>query len=156
MAMNFRGRESSQTFLLVVFLPLAGIICLVVGSYLLKPAKMPMDAGPTVEAKAYLPHLQLSDVKMNAAENLMQQQVVYVDGTISNNGSRTIRQIDVYCLFSNVNGQEIARKRATVLNAHSAVLAPTHSRSFELPFDGLPEGWNQAMPRLIIAQIAFE
>ncbi len=109
----------------------------------------------SAEAKAYVHNLELSDVQMQAAENFMQQQVVEVDGKITNKGPRPLDSIYVYCLFYSVNGQLIHRERVAVVRTKGKPLAPNETRSFRLPFDSLPTGWNQAMPRLVIAQIAF-
>ncbi|HEX4771771.1 MAG TPA: hypothetical protein VH351_13115 [Bryobacteraceae bacterium] len=94
---------------------------------------------------------------MKAAENLMRQQVVYIDGKITNNGPRAIERIDVFCIFSGVDGREVYRERVPVVRAAAGrkPFGPNQTRSFEMPFDGLPDNWNQAMPRLVIAQIRF-
>jgi hypothetical protein len=34
-------------------------------------------------------------------------------------------------------------------------LMPGETKEFRLPFDTLPESWNQALPDLVIAQIVF-
>jgi hypothetical protein len=109
----------------------------------------------SAEAKAYTSNLELSDVKMQAAENFMQQQVVEIDGKITNKGSRSLESIYVYCLFYSVNGQLIHRERVAVVREKGKPLSPNETRSFRLPFDSLPAGWNQAMPHLVVAQITF-
>lgn len=113
------------------------------------------DAQASAEAKAYLSQLQLSDVRMQASENFMQQRVVEVVGKITNAGPRTLKSIDVYCLFYDVNGQMVHRERVPVVRTTGKTLGPNETRDFRLPFDALPGNWNQAMPRLVIAQITF-
>ena len=142
------------------------VVAILIGSlgYLNKPAPKPQtDSAASTEARAYLAHLALSDVAMQATENFMQQQVVEVNGKISNNGPRPLASIEVYCLFYAVNGQELKRERLPIVGGPTASVAPSgrtplqpgDTRAFRLPFDSTPEGWNQAMPRLVIAQIAF-
>ena len=109
----------------------------------------------SAEAKAYLGNLQLSDVKMQAAENFMQQRVVEIDGNVTNKGPRTLKSIDVYCLFYSVDGHMIHRERVPVVRAGGKPLVPNETRGFRLPFDALPGNWNQAMPHLVVAQITF-
>jgi hypothetical protein len=135
--------------LLVLLCLLAAII------YFSRPATQAGPPGPTPEAKAYLAHLSLSDVSMQASENLMKQRLVEVKGFLSNNGPRTIRSIEVYCIFSDTNGQEVHRERLPIISAKQPPLRPGEKRAFRLPFDVLPDNWNQAMPRLVIAQIQF-
>ena len=124
--------------------------------YLNRPvAKSASDQSASPEAKAYVKSLALSDVRMNASENFMRQQVVEIQGKISNQGPRALRSVDVYCLFYGVDGHEVYRERVAIVASSAAPLRPAEVRSFRLPFDSLPEGWNQAMPKMVIAQIRF-
>jgi hypothetical protein len=123
------------------------------GVYLSLPARSTNALGPTPEAKAYLDHLTLSDVNMKAAENFMQQQVVEIQGKITNNGSRPIRKIDVLCIFNDVSSHPVHQERVPVVQGGN--FGPGQTRAFRLPFDTLPDSWNQAMPNLVIAQITF-
>lgn len=91
---------------------------------------------------------------MKAAENFMKQQVVEIEGKISNHGPRKLASVDVYCLFAGADGREIHRERVPIV-ARGVPLQPNATKAFRLPFDSLPEAWNQAMPRLVIAQIVF-
>jgi|SRR3954447_11467363 len=129
---------------------LAGILF-----YLSRPARNGPPPPVSGEAKAYVSKLSLSDVSMQATENFMKQRVVEIEGTIANGGNRDLDGIDVYCLFYDVGGREIHRERVSVLNRKGAPLRPGQSRAFRLPFDNLPDGWNQVMPKLVIAGINF-
>ncbi|HLH01270.1 MAG TPA: hypothetical protein VKX25_00745 [Bryobacteraceae bacterium] len=132
------------------------LVCLIfAGIYFSRPSRQESPEQASAEAKAYLPNLALSDVSIQASENFMKQQVVEVKGNIANNGPKTLRSIEVYCIFSDTSGHEIYRERLPILSAKEAPLGPGEKRPFRLPFDALPDGWNQAMPRLVIAQIRF-
>ena len=135
------------------------VIVLIVGAaYLSRPTPTPaQDTPATAEAKAYLPNLQLSNVTMQATENFMKQQVVEVQGKITNNGPRPLALVEVYCLFYGVDGREIHRERLPVVRSGGGLspLGSSETRPFRLPFDNLPEGWNQALPKLVIARITF-
>lgn len=120
--------------------------------YLNRPVAKSDDAGPSAEAKAYLSNLQLADVNMQASENLMQQRVVEIQGKITNKGQRAIKRIEVECIFDGLDNRSIYRERVPVVTAG---LAPNQTRQFRLPFDSLPDTWNQAMPHLVVAQIQF-
>ncbi len=124
--------------------------------YLSRPVPpQPQSASASPQAKAYVSHLRLSEVTMQAAENFLKQRVVEVQGKISNEGSQTLRSVDIYCLFYSIDGREIYRERVSILGAKGAPLQPNETRSFRLPFDTLPDGWNQAVPHMVIAQITF-
>jgi hypothetical protein len=120
--------------------------------FLNHPAQKTVDGSASQEVKAYIANLALSDVSMQASENLVNQKVVEVLGNISNNGPRELASIDVYCLFYGVDGHLLHQERLRIV---SGSLKPGATKSFRMPFDSLPDGWNQALPKMVIAQIAF-
>ena len=136
---------------LVVLALVAGVF------YLSRPVAKTEESAASQEAKSYLVNLALSDVNMQASENLMNQKVVEVLGNISNNGPRELKSIDVFCLFYGVDGRELHRERLRIIGGAGTAgsLKPGATKSFRLPFDALPDGWNQAMPKMVIAQITF-
>jgi hypothetical protein len=140
-----------MTAVVVVLAVVFGLI------YLSRPAPKPIESAASQEAKGYLAHLALSNVTMQASENLMNQKVVEVLGDISNNGPRELKSIDVYCLFYGVDGHVLHRERLRIVGGADTrgILKPGATKSFRMPFDTLPAGWNQALPQMVIAQIAF-
>lgn len=124
--------------------------------YLNKPAaKTSQEEPASPEAKAYVSYLALSDVTMKATENFMKQQLVEIEGKITNKGSRPLQTVDVYCLFYGIDGREIHRERVPIVQSKGSPLKPDEVRSFRLPFDSLPDGWNQSLPKMVIARIGF-
>jgi hypothetical protein len=135
---------------LVAVALLAGLL------YLREPGHEALQNGPaSPEARAYVANLALSDVSMKASENFMKQQVVEIEGRITNNGPRPVQLVEVYCVFRGVDGHEIYRERASLVRARTPPVNSREARPFRLAFDNLPNGWNQAMPGLVIAQITF-
>lgn len=137
---------------IVCGLILAGIIAAII--YLNAPTRK-LTTTLTPEANAYVSHLVLSDVSQSAAENLLKQQVVEIRGKISNRGPRALKSVDVYCIFYGVDGQVVHQERAQIVSPKSGSFEPNQTRPFRLAFDTLPGAWNQAMPKLVIAQIKF-
>ncbi|MBV9612067.1 MAG: hypothetical protein JO091_06320 [Acidobacteriaceae bacterium] len=123
--------------------------------YLNRPAPQRTETRASAEAKAYLPNLELSSVSMKATENFMKQQVVEIEGNLANKGPRALQSVDVYCLFYGVDGHEIHRERVPIIVSKGAPLKSGETRRFRMPFDTLPDTWNQALPRMVIAQITF-
>lgn len=124
--------------------------------YLNRPAPSPRPSEQALpEARAYVSHLRLSDVKMQAADNFLNQRVVEVEGNIKNDGPRALQSVDIYCLFYSIDGREIHRERVPIVAGKGRPLQPSEMRPFRLPFDALPDGWNQAVPHMVIAQITF-
>lgn len=110
------------------------------------------DLPLTPEAKLYTRNLQLSDVELKAKENYFQQAVVEIDGKIANTGPRPLETVEIYCVFRDPYGQLVLRRRLSIVNSG---LKPGETKSFRLPFDDLPQSWNQAMPQLVIAGVKF-
>ncbi len=120
--------------------------------YINRPPPAATAPPITPDAKAYVRNLQLSDVTMKATESYVKQMVTEIEGKLTNAGTRTVKQVDVYCIFYNVYGEVVLRQRVPI--ARSA-LKPGESRSFRMPFDDIPASWNNQMPQLVIAGIQF-
>jgi hypothetical protein len=120
-----------------------------------KPAPPPPPVL-TQQAKDYLNKLALSNVHMQAAESYVNQRVVEILGNITNKGDKTLRTVEVTCVFSDFSGQRILRERVYVLDPQNGPLKPGETKRFRLAFDDVPNTWNQAIPSLVIAQIQFQ
>jgi len=119
-------------------------------------AKHPAEElGLTPEAKAYVRNLKLSDVQMKATESFAKQLVVEIEGRIENAGARGLDVVEVFCVFRDAYGQLVLRKRVPIVGGRMGGLKPGESKSFRLPFDEIPDSWNQTMPQLIIAGVKF-
>jgi hypothetical protein len=142
-------------------LPLIVLIALVLAgggvvAYLeLAPHKPTAGAPLTPEARAYVGNLKLGDVSMKAAKNYFSQMVVEIAGNITNAGDRNLDTVEINCLFYDTYGQLTLRQRVAIVSPKMGVLKPGETKSFRLPFDNLPESWNQQMPQLVIASVKF-
>ncbi|HXB67790.1 MAG TPA: FxLYD domain-containing protein [Candidatus Acidoferrales bacterium] len=139
---------------LVLVLGLAGFW------YLDRSARQPPPAPPplTEQARAYVHDLKLklSEVEMNAHESYLKQSVVEITGKIGNAGERTLKTVELNCVFYDAYGQLVLRERVAIVSAKIGSLAPGETKAFRLPFDNIPASWNQAMPQLVIAGITFQ
>jgi len=117
-----------------------------------RPHPAATTAPLSADAKAYVRNLQLSEVTMKATESYVGQTVTEIEGKIANAGSRTVQHADVYCVFYNSYGDVILRERVAIVVTS---LKPGETRTFRLPFDNIPGGWNNQMPQLVIARIEF-
>lgn len=152
--MVVRPKGKSKTTLLIgaaALLLVGGLI-----AYLeFAPAPERPLAVLTPEAKAYVSNLKLSDVTMEAKLNYFSQKVVEIQGNIGNAGDRPIQTVELYCVFRDYSGLEVARERVAIVNERMGGLGPGESKTFRLPFDALPSGWNQQLPQLVIASVSF-
>ena len=126
--------------------------------YLSRLSRQSAGAGPTLtqEAKAYVRYLALSGVEMQATDTYLGQTLVEITGQITNRGDRALRVVEINCVFYDPWGQVVLRERVPIVGRRMGGLAPGERKNFRLPFDNLPESWNQGMPQLVIAQIVFE
>jgi hypothetical protein len=120
--------------------------------YVNRPHAAAAAAPLSPDAKAYVRNLQLSNVTMKATESYVGQTVTEIEGQIANAGGRTVEHADVYCIFYNAYGEVILRERVPIVMTG---LKPGETRTFRLPFDDIPGGWNNQMPQLVIARIEF-
>ena len=132
------------------------VLGLLVFLYMQYSAKhQPTDAPLTPEAKAYVKNLQLSDVDIKANKSYLNQMVVEINGKIGNAGDRPLDTVEIYCVFYDSYGQMVLRSRVPIVSSKMGGLKPGETKSFRLPFDEIPESWNQAMPQLVIAGVKF-
>ena len=74
---------------------------------------------------------------------------------VANAGDRALTIVDINCVFYDGYGQLVLRKRVPIVSERMGGLKPGETKSFRLPFDEIPESWNQAMPQLVIAGVKF-
>jgi hypothetical protein len=137
---------------LVLALGIAGFVFLERASKQLPPAPPPLSA----EAKAYVRNLRLGNVDMKAHESFLKQSVVEITGEIGNAGDRVLKTVELNCVFYDPYGQVILRQRVPIVSAQMGGVKPGDSKQFRLPFDNIPETWNNVMPQLVIAGITFQ
>ncbi len=145
--------------------PTALVIALAIAAAGVVAALLLMRGGPrqppvpvlTPEARAYVHagYLNLSEVSMSAKQNFAEQTLVEVTGKITNTGSRMLKQVDVNCVFRDPSGRVVLRDRVSIVKERLGGLKPGETIDFRLPFDTIPESWNQVLPELVIAQILF-
>ena len=103
------------------------------------------------EGKAYVKSLTLSDVTMKATGSFANQTLIEIEGKIGNMGDRGIDVIEIYCVFYNASGQWVYRPRVPIVSVRMGGLKPGETKAFRLPFDEVPDSWNEALPQLVIA-----
>lgn len=109
----------------------------------------------TQEARSYLKNLALSEVAMEANESYMKQEVVEINGKITNKGSRPLKLVEINCVFRDPYGQVVLRERVPIAGKQTGGLPVGDTKNFRLAFDSIPGSWNKQMPDLVIAQILF-
>jgi hypothetical protein len=113
-------------------------------------------AASAAEAKEYLKSLALSDFDMKGAESFGGQRLVEITGKITNKGQRTLRQVELSCVFTDPYGQEIFRDKVAIVRPDRDALKPSETKPYRLAFDTVPAAWNQAPPHMVMAGVVFE
>lgn len=137
-------------------LVLAAVAALILGGavwFLLPKSGPPADAPLTAEAKGYLASLPLEDIEMTSAESFGGGRLIEIKGKITNGGTRAIKRAEVFCVFRDGAGQICLRQRWPIV---ATGLKPGESKPFRLPFDTVPDSWNQQLPNVVVASIQFE
>ena len=145
----------SPAAVVISLVVIAGIAVFTWLSFAPVPA-LPSRPTLTPEARAYLPNLKLSDVQPQTSESYIQKSLFEIMGKLTNSGPKTIRGVQVTCVFRDYNEREVKRELVSVADAHSGALVPNATKSFRLAFDDVPDEWNHQMPDFVIAQISFE
>lgn len=146
------GSKYAPLFILAAVLVLGGGIW----AYLHFSAPPPAPAALTPEAKAYVQNLKLGPIEMRAADSYVNQTLTEFEGSITNGGNRTIRSLEIYCIFYDVYNQVVRRERTAVIRSSARPFQPGETRRYRLAFDDIPTAWNNQLPQLVIAQITFE
>ena len=123
--------------------------------YLQQAGQGDADAALTDAARAYLPNLDLNNVAMGARDDALGQTLLEITGEITNLGEREVVVVEANCVFRDVDGTELERQRSALVSERTGVLSPGDTQTFRMAFDSVPEGWNQIVPDLFIAQIRF-
>ena len=121
----------------------------------LSPARPSAEIPLSPEGRAYIKNLQLSDVTIKATGSYASQTLVEVEGKIANTGDRPVDVVEIYCVFRDPYGQMIYKPRVPIVSVRMGGLKPGETKSFRLPFDEVPDAWNQALPQLVVAGVKF-
>ena len=125
------------------------------------PAVTPVSAA----ADPYSAHLAIDNLAMSESANLSGGKVTYLDGRITNQGSRTVTGITVQVLFRDAANEiawneteplRLVRTRDPYVDVEpvaAAPLKPGESRDFRLVFDTVPDQWDGAYPTIRILRV---
>jgi hypothetical protein len=115
----------------------------------------------------YADKLQVSNVKMAAAQNFVGGTVTYVEGKITNTGDKTVTGGVAEVIFRNSLGEVVQKEQIPIrvlvwqgphrdiLDLRSAPLKPGATADFRLTIEGtISADWNQGYPEVRIASVS--
>lgn len=142
--------------IVIVLVLVAGLAAFL---YLNRASERPAPPPPVLseQARAYIHNgfLKILDADLKAHESYLKQRIVEITGDIQNRGDRVLSTVEINCVFYDAYGQVVLRDRVKIVSPKMGKLAPGETKPFRLAFDSVPEGWNQAMPQMVIASIDF-
>ncbi len=156
------GEEQKSAFP-IAFLAGAGIVTLAVATlyfYTQHNRGMTVSAPPLlpmgVAEQAYASQIRFTEFKPMRAANFLNQEVIYLFGSVTNNGSRAVREIQVQLEFKDVFNQVVLRDTVRVLGSHAPPLPPGDSRDIQLTYEHIAADWNQATPALRVTGLLLQ
>jgi hypothetical protein len=148
---------------------IAGAVVLVVLGVLLVTGRRAAPSNPGGAGLAppdpYAKHLTLSNIKMSESGTLSGAKQIYIDGSVANNGNKTLTGITVQVAFHDVTGQigqkntmpmVLIRTREPSVDTvpiSAAPIAPGQTKEFRLIFDQVTDSWNQQYPDIRVIGI---
>jgi hypothetical protein len=147
----------NRSFALRVLIAAGVLAALVGGMVFLQRASVKRQAreAATDEEKAYSSKLTVSDEKMSAAENFIGDTITYFDANLTNQGAKSVREVELRLEFVDMLGQVVLRESAHPVTSRTLPLDPGKTRSFQVSFDHMPADWNQAPPRVTVTHVRF-
>ncbi len=115
-------------------------------------AKLPFGS----EEQAYAQRIHFLDIQLAHATNFLNQDFTYVAGTISNDGVRTVRALEITVEFHDPFNQVILRESQQLIGPDTGPIAAGQSHDFQMTLEHLPVTWNHENPALRVTGLLLE
>lgn len=138
----------------VVLLLLGGLWLLTRTAQPVRPGSHKLPFGAAEQAYAGQIHFQSGE--MSHATNFLDQEFIYVEGGISNDGARTVRGLEVTFEFRDALEQVILRDTERLIEPGSESLAGGQQRDFRVTFEHIPSAWTQQYPSIHVSGLVLE
>ncbi len=140
---------------------LAGIVLAVAAMLLLtrnsKTAGTTADRLPMGSAEqSYARKIRFLDLRMSRAANFLNQEVTFLFGSVSNEGTRSIQDIEVTVEFLDRFNRVVLRERQRLWSPRAGPLRPGEVRQFQLGFEHMPADWNHQYPSIRVTGLLLE
>lgn len=106
--------------------------------------------------QAYVAEISFDNLNLSAFENMLHQQVTYLNGDISNKGARTIRAAEVTVEFYDQENKLALRDTRRIIGNNTEPLQSGETRDFQIGFEEIPDRWNHKFPAIRITGLDFE
>jgi hypothetical protein len=111
----------------------------------------------TAEAQSYAGNIHFNDLNLSESDNMIGEKFTYLNGVISNDGTRAIQAMEVSVEFHDPFHQVILRETHRVISAPAAPLGPKQQRQFSTTFfEHLPAEWDQQYPTIRVTGLVLQ
>jgi hypothetical protein len=118
-------------------------------------AAVKLPFGPAEQA--YAERIHFNDLHMSRSTNMIKQEFTYLTGTMSNDGDRTLRAMEVTVEFRDALNQIILRDSEFVIAPNGdPPLNAGLSREFQVTLEHVPAEWNQEYPSLRVTGLLLQ
>lgn len=138
----------------VVVVLLAGLWLLMHLAQPSRPGKQKLPFGPAEQA--YAGQIHLHSGEMSRATNFLNQEFTYIEGSVSNDGARTVRGLDVRFEFRDALDQVILRDNERLIEPAAEPLESGKQRDFRITFEHIPSAWTQQYPSISVTGLTLE
>ena len=157
------AEEEKKASFSVAFLAGAAIVVVLVAGVLLI-SRFTASSGPAVQIplpftpveQAYAEKMRFLEVRVARATNFLNQEITYVYGVMSNDGSRSIREMELTLEFRDLFGQVVLRDTRRVIRPAQAPLTSLEKREFQLTYEHVSDFWNQQPPTIRVTGLRLE
>ena len=139
------------------------IVLILFGGLFLLTRKLHSN-GPSPEIKlpfgpveqAYAERIHFTDMHMAKATNFLNQEFTYVAGTMTNDGVRDIKAMDVTIEFRDPIKQVILKDSEHLIGPDTAALPAGQKGTFQVSVEHLPAEWNHEYPIIRVTGLVLQ
>ena len=114
------------------------------------------DPESAAREEAYRGQVTLSGLGLAKGENFLGDEVIYVKGSLTNDGEATIRRVELTFLFKDSLDQVVLKEARTALEYRGKRgIAPQQAAEFQVAFENLPRDWNYVVPEIQVSGIGL-
>jgi hypothetical protein len=107
--------------------------------------------------QAYAQQIHFQTGQMSQSSNFLNQEFVYVGGTVSNDGARAVRALDAVIEFRDPFNQIVLRDPQRIILPDGPPLKAGQSRDFNVTLGAhLPSEWNRQYPAIRVTGLILE
>lgn len=140
---------------LIVVLLFAGLMVLMDSTQRHQVRQEKLPFGPAEQS--YAPNIHFRDIELSHSANMLNQEFIFMNGRISNDGDRTVRALEITIEFHDPFKQVILRETQQVLATSGHPFGPGQQRDFQVTIEQhLPAEWNQQDPAIRITGLLLE